>query len=519
MLFNSFEFLFGFLPIVLLVFYVVGACGWQRATMAWLVAASLFFYGWWNPVYLGLLIGSIIFNYVIGCALVGSKSARKQWLLLGITGNLALLGYFKYANFFIGNANILFDTNLSIGEVILPLGISFFSFTQIAFLVDAYRGQAKELNFINYSLFVTYFPHLIAGPVLHHKEMMPQFARREDYQLNWQDLAVGLTVFTIGLFKKVVLADGIAIYARPVFEAAEAGVALTLFEAWGGVLSYSFQIYFDFSGYSDMAVGLSLLFGVRLPINFYSPYQAHNIIEFWRRWHITLSRFLRDYLYISLGGNRKGSIRRYFNLFATMLLGGLWHGASWNFAIWGGLHGLYLAANHVWHAYLNRRGRSIKPLCGWRRVLAIAVTFLAVTLAWVPFRAESYSAALEILGAMFGLNGLSLPSRLAGWMPSLSDWGVTFDGMFNHDLAPWSSGLVWLSGLAVVTWFMPNTQQIMEQFRPTLDGYTTDKIALRWGWYRWMPNSLNTIYIAILGLFALTWLLVGSYSEFLYFQF
>ena len=517
MLFNSLNFLFGFLPIVLLVFYVIGASGWQRATIVWLVAASLFFYGWWNPIYLSLLVGSILFNYIIGCALV-REECRKQLLILGIIGDLTLLGYYKYANFFIENANIILSTNLSTAEIVLPLGISFFTFTQIAFLVDAYRGKAKELN-INYSLFVTYFPHLIAGPVLHHKEMMPQFAHAETYRLNWENLAVGLTVFTIGLFKKAVLADGIAIYATPVFNAAQAGVALTLFEAWGGGLSYSFQIYFDFSGYSDMAVGLSLLFGVRLPINFYSPYQSHNIIEFWRRWHMTLSRFLRDYLYISLGGNRKGPIRRHFNLFATMLLGGLWHGASWNFVIWGGLHGFYLAANHIWHTFLNQRGCSINPAYGWRKVLTIALTFLAVTLAWVPFRAESYSAASEILGAMFGLNGLSLPSRLADLTPWLADWSVTFDGMFNHDLAPWSSGLIWLTGLAIVIWLMPNTQQIMEQFRPTLDGYTAHPLALHWGWYRWMPSRFNTVFIAILGFVSLTWLLIGNYSEFLYFQF
>jgi D-alanyl-lipoteichoic acid acyltransferase DltB (MBOAT superfamily) len=336
MLFNSAEFLFFFLPLLLFAFFRLGRHN-RRLAAFWLTAGSLFFYGWWNPAYLGLLLSSIVFNYLVGYTIargddIGS-SRRKRLLALGITVDLALLGYYKYANFFVDSVNAAFGTNYAILEIVLPLGISFFTFTQIAFLVDAARGEAKEFDFVHYSLFVTYFPHLIAGPVLHHKEMMPQFGQASTYRFSHEHLTVGLTVFAIGLFKKVVLADGVAPFASSVFAAAERGEVLGLFQAWGGTLAYSLQLYFDFSGYSDMAIGLSYMIGVRLPINFNSPYKSVNIADFWRRWHMTLSRFLRDYLYIPLGGNRKGSVRRYVNLMTTMLLGGLWHGAGWTFVL------------------------------------------------------------------------------------------------------------------------------------------------------------------------------------------
>jgi D-alanyl-lipoteichoic acid acyltransferase DltB (MBOAT superfamily) len=262
-------------------------------------------------------------------------------LASAIAVNLILLGYFKYANFFADNLNHFAGTALPIGQVILPLGISFFTFTQIAFLVDTYQGKVKEFNFVHYTLFVTYFPHLIAGPVLHHKEMMPQFAKRNVCHLNWDNVAVGLSIFVLGLAKKVLIADSLAEFATPIFSAVAAGGQPMLFEAWIGALAYTLQLYFDFSAYSDMAIGISLMFNVRLPMNFNSPYKATSIIDFWRRWHMTLSRFLRDYLYIPLGGSRNGKAQRYLNLMITMLLGGLWHGAGWTFVIWGGLHGFY----------------------------------------------------------------------------------------------------------------------------------------------------------------------------------
>ena len=300
MLFNSYAFIFLYLPLVLLGFFAIARIH-QAWAAAWLALASLFFYGYWNPIYVGLLMASIVCNYGFGTWLGKAVAQRKRILTLAVSADLLLLGYYKYANFFVDSVNTVSGSDWQVGNIILPLGISFFTFTQIAFLVDTYQGKVKEFNFIHYTLFVTYFPHLIAGPVLHHKEMMPQFALPATYRFNPENMAVGLTIFFIGLFKKVILADGLAEYVGPVFAAHGAGMQLSFIDAWGGALCYTLQLYFDFSGYSDMAIGLSRLFGVTLPLNFHSPYKSVNIVEFWRRWHMTLSRFLRDYLYIPAG--------------------------------------------------------------------------------------------------------------------------------------------------------------------------------------------------------------------------
>lgn len=408
MLFNSYVFIFAFLPTVFFVFFRLGKYSHFLATL-WLAASSLFFYGWWDIRFVSLLLGSIVFNYSAGY-MIGHEFARrsvnqsKVLLVWAIAANLILLGYFKYVNFFVGNLNFFANTPFSIGEVILPLGISFFTFTQIAFLVDTYQGKVKEFNFVHYTLFVTYFPHLVAGPVLHHKEMMPQFAKRNVCHINWDNVAVGVSIFVIGLAKKVIIADTLAKFSTPIFAAAAAGSQPLFFEAWVGALAYTLQLYFDFSAYSEMAIGLSLMFNVRLPLNFNSPYKATSIIDFWRRWHMTLSRFLRDYLYIPLGGSRKGKTQRYFNLMITMLLGGLWHGAGWTFVIWGGLHGFYLMLNHAW--------RGFKKKMGWKdggrlsRLGAGTLTFLAVVVGWVFFRADSFSSAISMLHGMAGMHGL-----------------------------------------------------------------------------------------------------------------
>jgi len=350
MLFNSFEFIFFFLPITLTIFFWIGKRNHHQVAISWLVLCSLFFYGWWSPAYLALILFSMLFNYAFGVMLGNGESRKnkKALLILGVGINLGLLGYYKYANFFIDQLNWLLDSNFHLEKIFLPLAISFFTFQQIAYLVDAYRQETKEYNFLHYCLFVTFFPQLIAGPIVHHKEMLPQFSKNIVYKFNYEHMAMGITIFIIGLFKKVILADSVSIYATPVFNAAEIGATVTFFSAWGGALAYTLQLYFDFSGYSDMAIGIAYMFGIKLPINFNSPYKATSIIDFWRRWHITLSRFLRDYLYFALGGNRKGSIRRYINLFLTMLLGGIWHGAGWTFVIWGMLHGTYLIINHAW---------------------------------------------------------------------------------------------------------------------------------------------------------------------------
>ena len=336
MLFNSPVYIFLFLPIVVLGYFLFNHFRLIVAAKAWLVLSSLFFYGFWNPGYLALIIGSMLVNFALGTALHREKRAsmrgkyhhlkRKNILAAGVLFNLGLLGYYKYEDFLIENFNLLLDRETGYLNLVLPLAISFFTFQQIAYLVDSYQQDTKEYDFLNYCLFVTFFPQLIAGPIVHHSEMMPQFMKLRTKILDWRNVSAGAFIFTIGLFKKVVIADSFAIWANAGFDAV---APLGFYEAWGTSLSYTFQLYYDFSGYTDMAIGAALLFNIRLPINFNSPYKAIGIQDFWRRWHITLSRWLRDYVYIPLGGSRKGNLRTYTNLLATFLLGGLWHGAGW----------------------------------------------------------------------------------------------------------------------------------------------------------------------------------------------
>jgi D-alanyl-lipoteichoic acid acyltransferase DltB (MBOAT superfamily) len=411
MLFTSGEFLFVYLPLTLALFFVIARCIGNSAAAAWLVLASFAFYAYWLPDYTALLALSILFNYGFGrwIAACDARRAtlRKRLLFVAIAFDLVVLGYFKYANFFLDTLTALTGRPLGALNVILPIGISFFTFTQIAYLADVYAGKVKESNPLHYALFVTYFPHLIAGPVLHHAEMMPQFAQPQIYRPRLENFSTGFAFLLIGLAKKVLVADSWAPHANDVFDSRTADV-LAPSSAWTAVLAYTLQIYFDFSGYSDMAVGLSLLIGVRLPFNFNSPYRATSIIEFWRRWHMTLSRFLRDYLYFALGGNRKGPIRRYANLLITMLLGGLWHGASWTFVVWGGLHGLYLMVNHAWRFVRQRIaqlvGRPVPRLLdAGGRGLAFMLTLLCVIVAWVFFRARGAAEAQRILTGMFSV--------------------------------------------------------------------------------------------------------------------
>jgi D-alanyl-lipoteichoic acid acyltransferase DltB (MBOAT superfamily) len=448
-------------------------------------------------------------------------------LAAAITVNLLLLAYFKYTNFFIGSFNHLFGGHVPTLDIILPLGISFFTFTQIAFLVDVYRGIAREVNFIHYLLFVTWFPHLIAGPVLHHKQMMPQFGHADTYRINLEHVAVGLTIFVLGLAKKVLIADNLADYATPIFTAASEGHTLMFFEAWVGSLAYTLQLYFDFSGYSDMAIGLSLMFNVRLPLNFDSPYKATNIIDFWRRWHMTLSAFLRDYLYIPLGGNRHGPARRHLNLMATMLLGGLWHGAGWTFVIWGGLHGMYLMINHAW--------RELKARLGWgeggrlARLGSGLLTFVAVVVAWVFFRADSFASATNVLSGMAGINGISLPTslevKLAAFLTPFPQFHVVFEG-----LVPASGGINGSHAIATITlglslvWFFPNVRQIMRNYKPTWEDMakkeSTKPKQKNSSKIRIVFNP-NMVYGLITGLILFLSIagISKKASEFLYFQF
>ncbi len=348
MLFNSYTFLFLFLPFTWILFRFACAKRVLDVALALLMIASLVFYSYWNPPFVFLILFSILFNYSWGRLIERSSQHTRThtlWLYSGVAINLLLIAYFKYANFMMSNITWLFAEEWSPRDIFLPLGISFFTFQQIAYLIDCSKGLAKEHAFTHYALFVTFFPQLIAGPIVRYEEIMPQFSRLRTFAMNYRNIAMGLTLLSLGLFKKVVVADTLSPWVAAAFDT---HAPLTLFEAWGGVLSYTFQIYFDFSGYSDMALGLGKLFNIDLPINFNSPYKALSISDFWRRWHMTLSSFLRDYLYIPLGGNRQGKLRRNVNLMTTMLLGGLWHGASWNFVVWGGLHGAYLVVNHAY---------------------------------------------------------------------------------------------------------------------------------------------------------------------------
>ena len=518
MLFNSYLFIFLFLPIVLAVFYLIGRQSGYFASL-WLTLASLFFYGWWNPEYVLLLIASIVFNFTIGFNIAKHNDQGKKgstyWLIFGILSNLLLLAYYKYTGFILTNYSELFNKTIEISDILLPLGISFFTFTQIAFLVDVSKGSVQSYKLSHYFLFVTYFPHLLAGPFLHHKEMMPQFSLPTRYKINERNLVIGLTVFFMGLFKKVVLADNVAHYVSAPFDLSAKGVAIPLFDAWGGALAYSFQLYFDFSGYSDMAIGISLLFGIKLPLNFNSPYKATSMIDFWRRWHMTLSRFLRDYLYIPLGGSRRGRFRHSLNLFITMLLGGLWHGAGWGFIIWGGLHGLYLLINHGW------RGSTIRSIVTYncplffRKTGALLLTFTATTVAWVFFRAENLTSATGLIEGMIGQHGVVLPYKYLNKLGNAGDYLVV-QGVQFRDTASFAGNeeCFWIVICFVIIWGMPNTQQILAKFTPALNMVETSTVNHWWQWTltrTWLVMGIMTATLSILSL--------SQVSEFIYFQF
>jgi alginate O-acetyltransferase complex protein AlgI len=477
MLFNSLGYIFAFLPATLVGWWWLARFD-RRAALLWLTLASLLFYGWWDWRYLALLGGSILFNYAAKYSI--QRAARRRKLLLGlaITVDLAVLGWFKYIDFLLQSLNAALGTHWAPIGVPLPLGISFFTFTQIAFLVDTARGRVREADPLNYALFVTFFPHLLAGPVLHHSEMMPQFADADAGKPRAAMVSSGLTLFIIGLVKKTVLADGIAPMASLVFDAASHGATPGIAEAWVAAFAYSFELYFDFSGYTDMALGSARIFGIVLPLNFDSPYQAGSIIEFWRRWHMTLSRFLRDYLYIPLGGNRHGTIRRYLNLAVTMLLGGLWHGAAWTFVAWGAWHGVLLVLNHLWRGAVARLGLGTIAEAAPMRLFGWALTFFLVMLGWVLFRADGFDTASRVLGAMAGQ-----PGGFAAFTPGVEN-------------------AVELALLAAIAFLAPNSQSI---------------VLSQTGWWRWRPSPLWAVAMAAGFLLALGQM--SDVSPFLYYRF
>ena len=497
MLFTTATFLCLFLPVVLAGFFAIARFSHATAAL-WLFLASVVFYGYWMPAFTLLLLGSILGNYWLGSRIsraadakqAGQPARAKQWLMLGVGVNLALLSYFKYANFFVDNLNTVLGSTWDIGRVILPIGISFFTFTQIAYLVDTWRKGVREPKLVHYGLFVTYFPHLIAGPVLHHAQMMPQFGQSDTYRFNAANFNAGLAIFALGMFKKVVLADGVSPYADAVFSAADAGTVPSFTEAWLGAIAYTGQLYFDFSGYSDMAIGLSWMFNIRLPFNFNAPYQASNISDFWRRWHMSLSQFLRDYLYIALGGNRKGAVRRYVNLMATMVLGGLWHGASWSFVLWGFLHGLFLGVNHAFRALCGPRW--CERLAHQRAFVALAwlLTMLSVIVAWVVFRATTLGGAFTMLASMAS--------------PAADDTVRTLLWNAGLDL---SRGWGWSAALAALAVVGPNSNQIGVRLRELCQHHAAA---------RWLLGGAGVVAVA----FILTVnIMRDSVSAFIYFNF
>lgn len=500
------------------MFFIIGRWGHDRAAIAWLIVASLFFYGWFNAAYLVLILGSVFFNYMLGMALFRKSANRKTLLTFGITINILLLGYFKYCNFFIENISNIVGSEFHVQHILLPLAISFFTFQQISYLVDIYRYEAKECSFLHYCFFITFFPKLIAGPIVRYKELIPQLSQKIICRFNSENMSVGLTIFFIGLFKKVVIADSVAVYADPIFNVAASGSMLTFLEAWGGALAYTFQLYFDFSGYTDMAIGIARMFGILLPINFYSPCKAVNIIDFWRRWHITLSRFLGDYLYIPLGGNRKGATRRYANLMITMVLGGLWHGAGWTFVAWGALHGLYLVINHAWHAFRQLLGQDISRSTRLGRGLSQILTFVVVAIAWVFFRAESFSAGASIVQAMSGANGIALHQVLVGKLGVVGHM-LTEMGLRSEYILFYKWEAIWLLLLLLVVWFLPNTQKILVRYKPTFDSYhgKFKCYEYNWQWLQWRPTYRWALFSAFVTVCSM--LCLNRVSEFLYFKF
>ena len=481
MIFSGPTFLFAFLPLTLLGFYLIRRRAGHSASIGWLTLASLVFYSWWNINFLPLLLISIGVNYALSHKLNAPNG--RAWLTLGIIFNLGLLGVFKYTDFFIRTSNALFGSEAVETGIALPLAISFFTFQQIAFLVDRFRRKTEPARAGYYPLFVAFFPQLIAGPIVHHKNMASQLrdtTRQKDISFN---LGVGISIFAVGLAKKLLLADNFAPFASQGFNMAANGDPISFWSAWAATLCYAFQIFFDFSGYSDMALGLGRMFGFQLPVNFNAPYRARSVTDFWRRWHITLSHFLRDYLYIPLGGNRRGPRRTLINLALVMLLGGLWHGAAWTFVVWGGLHGLGL----IWCRLLKQKF----PEGLFKRVpqLSVLTTFLFVSICWVFFRAESFDAASIMLTSMSGMNGL---------------------GIFPDD----DPFIAIALGLFIV-WVLPDTVSIFEKYIEPETMKMAD-IKLQKG-LRWRPSPSFAIITAILLFLSIT--NIWSVSEFIYYNF
>lgn len=473
MLFNSYEFILLYLPFTLVIYYVLAKRFSSKIAQRFLIAMSLAFYSYWDIRNLPILIFSIGVNYLIGYFLTKKKSFGL--LVLGIVFNLTYLAYFKYTNFILSNFAQLLSINFVDTAVLLPLGISFFTFTQTAYLVDVYRGETNNYSCDDYLLFVTIFPHLIAGPILYHKNMIPQFKEESNYSFNSKNFTIGIVWFVLGLAKKIILADKLAVWANQAFNNAS---TLTMLDAWAGSIAYTLQLYFDFSAYSEMAIGLGLMLNFNLPRNFAAPYRASSIIDFWRRWHITLSEFLKNYLYIPLGGNRTGHHLR--NIFLTTLLGGLWHGAAWTFVLWGCLHGIFICINHMW----RKTNIHLPQFVCW------LLTFNAVNFAWIFFRAENFGTAYCFFKAMFSLDKFLIPFNKYLGVWALSNLPIGYNNVLSYSII---LGVLAM-GIFCLRWF--DTEFLINKFQPN---------------YLWLGILIIlTVYI---------FTRITQNSEFIYFQF
>jgi len=557
MLFNSYEFVFGLFPLALLGFFVAARLGGEKVAKLFLVAVSLFFYGWPKPENIWVIVVSVVVNYLIATKIMmlpkGRAGERQRSLLVfvSVVGNLAALGYFKYTNFAVETLNLAIGTEFFIERIAFPLAISFFTFQQIAFVIDAAAGEVRRTNFLNYSLFVTFFPQLLAGPIVHHREMMPQFERSSTFRRSSSDIAVGSTLFLLGLFKKTVFADGIAQYSDPVFAAAAEGESISFLAGWGASIAYTLQIYFGFSGYSDMAVGIARTFGIRLPMNFNSPFKAASMIDFWQRWHITLTRFLTAYLYnpMALSATRRRIIKGRpvikrgvgspaafaatvaIPMILTMGLAGLWHGDAFTYVVWGLIAGFYLAINHLWRMIRHILNWPIEKDPKWLKGGFVFLTFVAIAWSFIIFRAPSLQAAFAVMEGMFGVNGILIPASYQNVMPGVTDilsgMGIGF-GTVSHF---WGiEQIVFTMLLLYVIWGMPNTYEILgnvmnEKSRPSSGGereiaqeeFYPGPAGGLWKWLRWEPKPFHAILVGLIAFYAIFNITEGT--EFIYFIF
>jgi alginate O-acetyltransferase complex protein AlgI len=544
MLFSSAGFLFGFLPVALAGFYLLGRFS-RVSAIRWLIVVSLVFYGWWRPLNVLIISPSIIINFFIARALLRlsqneqSRGTSKTILVLGILFNVAFLGVFKYTDFVTGTINDVFDANLILRHIILPLGISFITFQKIAFLIDVQAGRIKSFTFQDYCTFVLFFPQLVAGPIVHYREMMPQF-HAVRCQFDKENVAVGLTLLLFGLFKKVILADKIAPFISPIYLHAASGNRVTFLTAWMAAIGFTLQIYFDFSGYTDMALGLARLFGIKLPPNFYSPLRASSIIDFWMRWHMTLTRFLTAYIYNPLTlwltrrrvakgrpgfGGRNTTVGAFLSLLMgptilTMFIAGLWHGAGYGFVVWGVLHGFYITINHGWRLTAPRLWPDRRAYDRFMRPVAPVVTFITVAATMVFFRAPTMTSAIDLVKGMIGMNGIGLPEHLYAKLGPAAAFlhriGLVAVAESAQDfLKTW----VVICLLLFIALAVPNTLEILGRYEPAL-GIRPRSTKLTIGGIaivEWGPSLAWAVAISVIA--AITIVHIGGPSEFLYWQF